>query len=141
MSYEVASANHTLGNVDYSQNPPVGGDHAPEWENCGYYNMPLRNENAVHSMEHGAVWITYRPDLPQDQVDRLKRLGNGRTYVLVSPYPGLPAAVVASAWGRQLQLDSANDPRLEQFVQYFAQGPTTPEKGAPCTGGIGSPVR
>jgi hypothetical protein len=141
MSYEVAGANHTLGNVDYPQNPPVGGDHAPEWQNCGYYNMPIRNENAVHSMEHGAVWITYRPDLPQDQVDRLKRLANGRTYVLASPYPGLAAPVVASAWGRQLQLDSASDSRLEQFVQYFAQGPTTPEKGAPCTGGLGSPVR
>jgi hypothetical protein len=59
--------------------------------------------------------------------------------VLVSPYPDLPAPVVASAWGKQLQLDSANDPRLEQFVSAFREGPQTPEPGAPCTGGTGNP--
>jgi hypothetical protein len=90
-------------------------------------------------MEHGAVWITYQPDLSSDQVEALRNLAHDNTYVLVSPYPDLPAPVVASAWGKQLQLDSANDPRLEQFVSAFREGPQTPEPGAPCIGGTGNP--
>src|ERR687891_454587 len=63
---------HTEETVPYSQIPPVGGPHDPVWQNCGFYDMPVRDENAVHSLEHGAVWITYSPDLPQDQVDELR---------------------------------------------------------------------
>jgi hypothetical protein len=138
-SYSNLSRNHTEAPVDYPQNPPVGGDHNPVWQNCGFYSKPVRNENAVHSLEHGAVWITYRPDLPHDQVEKVKKLVEGQTYLLASPYPNLPSPVVASAWGKQLKLDSANDPRLENFVSAYRQGPQTPEPGAACTGGVGSP--
>ncbi len=138
-SYEVASAQHVSGPVQYPQNPPVGGDHSPQWQNCGFYSSPIPNETAVHSMEHGAVWITYRPDLPPDQVNRIHQITASQSYVLASPYPDLPAPVVVSAWGRQLYLDSADDPRLEQFIAAFKQGPTTPERGAPCGGGVGTP--
>jgi hypothetical protein len=138
-SFSNLSRNHVEGTVSYPQTPPVGGDHNPVWQNCGYYSSPVRNENAVHSMEHGAVWITYQPDLPADQVEVLRNLAQNNSYVLVSPYPDLPAPVVASAWGKQLQLDSANDSRLEQFVSAFREGPQTPEPGAPCTNGTGNP--
>lgn len=126
---------HVDGAVAYVQVPPVGGDHAPVWQNCGFYTAPVRNEHAVHSLEHGAVWITYRPDLPADQIDILRRLAEEQTFVLVSPFPNLPAPVAASAWGHQLRLESADDPDLAQFVRAFRLGPQTPEPGAPCTGG------
>lgn len=138
-SFEITNRDHTRVAVSYPQTPPVGGEHSPIWQNCGFYDQPVRNENAVHSMEHGAVWITYRPDLPQDQVSKLRKLADGQTFVLVSPYPNLPAPVVASAWGKQLRLDSADDPRLKQFIRAFRSGPQTPEPGAPCTGGTGQP--
>jgi hypothetical protein len=89
-------------------------------------------------MEHGAVWITYAPDLPADQIEALKALAR-RPYVLVTPYAHLPAPVVASAWGKQLQVDGTADPGLEAFVEEFANGPQTPEPGAPCTLGVGDP--
>jgi hypothetical protein len=137
--FEVPSQYHTEGPVLYEPVPPVGGDHNPVLQNCGFYDSPVRNENAVHSLEHGAVWITYSPDLPVDQVETLRTLASGHTHVLVSPYPGLPAPVVASAWGVQLMLEGAYDPRLEQFVSAYEQGPQNPEPGAPCSGGIGEP--
>ncbi len=124
---------HVTGPVRYPEAPPVGGDHSATPQTCGAYAQPVPNEQAVHSMEHGAVWITHRPDLPAPQVASLRSRAS-RSHVLVSPYPGLPAPVVASAWGRQVQMDSADDPRLEQFVEAFRQGPQTPEPGAPCTG-------
>ncbi|MDQ2785665.1 MAG: DUF3105 domain-containing protein [Chloroflexota bacterium] len=138
-SFSGLARTHTSTPVTYPQTPPVGGPHNPVWQNCGYYAAPIANENGVHSLEHGAVWITYRPDLPADQIAALRKLAVGQTYVLITPYPGLPAPVVASAWGKQLKLDSPDDPRLSQFIKAYRQGPQTPEQGSPCTGGTGVP--
>lgn len=138
-TFEVPSANHVAGEVDYPQTPPAGGDHAPVWQNCGFYGEPIRPVLGVHSLEHGAVWITFAPDLAADQVDTLRAKAR-QPYVLVSRWTGgLPSPVVVSAWGRQLALPSATDPRLDEFLRQFRQGSQAPEPGAPCTGGQGSP--
>jgi hypothetical protein len=136
--FDGLSRNHVREPVMYDQNPPVGGDHYPIWQNCGFYAEPVANENAVHSLEHGAVWITFRLDLAEDQVARLRSLAAGDK-VLVSPIEGLPAPVVASAWGRQVRLSSATDPRLAVFLESFTDGSQAPEEGGPCTGGVGTP--
>ena len=138
-TFSPLSQDHVQVKVEYPQTPPVGGPHAPAWQNCGYYDAPIGSENGVHSLEHGAVWITYHPDLAQDQVEVLRALTRSQTYVLVSPFPDLPAPVVASAWGRQAQLESATDTRLDGFVRAFRQGPQTPEPGAVCNRGLGTP--
>jgi hypothetical protein len=92
-------------------------------------------------MEHGAVWVTYRPDLAQADVTKLRDLVHGKPYVLLSPYPNLPSPVVASAWGLQLKLDKADDARLAQFISEYANGPQNPEPGAPCSGAMGEPLQ
>ncbi|MCZ2404447.1 DUF3105 domain-containing protein [Paenarthrobacter sp. Z7-10] len=135
-SFTGLTRQHTSDHVTYPQNPPVGGDHAPVWTNCGTYTHPVNTWESVHSMEHGAVWVTYRPDLPQTQIDVLAKQAASHPYELLSPYPALPSAVVASAWGKQLKLDSAQDPRLPVFLKKYLQGPQTPEPGAPCSGGV-----
>jgi hypothetical protein len=135
VSYNYVGAQHSTAPVTYSENPPVGGVHNPTWQNCGFYAAPVHNENAVHSLEHGSVWITYQPSLPQDQIDSLKNLAESQSYILVSPMDGIPTPVVVSAWNRQLQLPSADDPRLDQFIRRFRLSPEAPEPGAPCTGG------
>ena len=130
---------HTESPVKYAQTPPAGGKHNPVWQNCGFYSKPVPNETSVHSLEHGAVWITYKPNLPKDQINEIKNMADNKTYILASPYKGLPSPVVASAWGKQLRLDSADDSRLQQFIRNYRQGKQTPEPGAACTGGVGSP--
>jgi hypothetical protein len=124
-------AGHNAGPVSYPQVPPVGGIHNPVWQQCGFYDQPIENEKGVHSLEHGAIWITYRPELPQAQIDGLATLARGRNYVLVSRWDsGLPAPVVVTGWGRQLQLQSTSDARMLEFIRLFAgQGP---ELNAPC---------
>jgi hypothetical protein len=130
--------NHVEGEVDYETTPAAGGPHASVWQNCGYYDEPIADENAVHSLEHGAVWIAYDPDLDAGQVSTLRDMAGG--HVLVSPYEeSLEAPVIASAWGKQLVVESADDPRINEFVRAFEQGPQTPERGAVCTRGIGEP--
>ena len=127
----VVTPSHTNERVSYPQTPPVGGPHNPTWETCVFRDRPVTSETAVHSLEHGAIWITYQPDLPADQLDVLRRLAASRRDVLVSRWDdGLPAPVVASSWGRQLKLQSAHDPRLLQFAQAFTG--QAPEPSAPC---------
>lgn len=130
---------HQDGKLTYEQTPPVGGIHNPVWQNCGIYTAPIANENGVHSLEHGAIWITYQPDLPREQVTELQLLTRQSGYRLLSPYPGLPSPIVASAWGYQLKIEQANDPRLPRFIQRYEQNPQGPEPGAPCSGGVGAP--
>jgi hypothetical protein len=139
-TYTIASGQHSEAPQTYAQTPPAGGVHSAAWQNCGIYDQPVRNEPAVHSLEHGAVWITYRPDLYAAAIEALRGLARGRSHVLVSPYPDLPSPIVATAWGLQLPVEDASDARLPVFVSRYEKGPQTPEPGATCTGGTGTPL-
>src|SRR5215210_2065067 len=76
---------HTEGTVTYAQDPPAGGEHNPVWQNQGFYEEQVRNENVVHTLEHGGVWITYRPDLSQDQKDKLRNMVEDQDCLVASP--------------------------------------------------------
>lgn len=132
-SYE-AESDHVTEPVTYDQVPPAGGPHNPIWLNCGTYGSAVPNENAVHSMEHGATWVTYDPELPESQVKVLQE-AMPASYGVLSPYPGLKNAVTVSAWGKQLVLDDVADPRLKGFISKYTQSPDAPEPGASCSGG------
>ncbi|MGN6605452.1 MAG: DUF3105 domain-containing protein [Jatrophihabitans sp.] len=127
---------HVDGVVRYDASPPVGGDHSAYWADCTgtIYTAPIADENAVHDLEHGAVWVTYRPGLPQADLARLTSLFSGTDYTLVSPYPGLKSPISLQSWDYQLFLDSASDPRLIAFVNAVRANPAvTPELGASCS--------
>jgi hypothetical protein len=136
---------HVTGPVTYDRVPPAGGPHNPIQLNCGVYTQPVPNENAVHSLEHGAVWITYQPNLPPDQLASLQQLvvssyvGSQR-YLILSPYAGIPSPIVASAWGAQLDVNSPSDSGLVAFIQHYAGGGQGGEQGGPCIGGVGGPA-
>ncbi|GAA3033967.1 DUF3105 domain-containing protein [Microbacterium dextranolyticum] len=130
---------HVEGTVDYPQNPPAGGPHNQFWLNCAVYDEPQQNENAVHSLEHGAVWVTYdRTQVSGDELDRLRALMPS-SYALLSPHEGLPSPIVLSAWNAQLKVQDASDPRITAFFQEYWRSQSVPEPGAPCTGGIDGP--
>jgi hypothetical protein len=131
---------HVQGDIYDDHEVPTGGEHSPIWANCGFYSEPIGAENAVHSLEHGAVWITYSVDLPGGQLDLIRRLARPGEKVLVSPVEGQQSPIAATAWGYRLELDSAEDPRLEQFLTEFAGSLSAPEPGGACTGGVGTPA-
>ena len=128
---------HKEGPVTYDRTPPAGGTHWPAWLRCGVYTEPVPNEFAVHSQEHGAVWLTYRPEASAEDIARIAKLAElNKKYVLVSPYPGQPGKFMASTWGAQLSVDNADDERLAEFVKAYAAGGQGGEKGAPCDNGL-----
>jgi hypothetical protein len=130
------SGNHVNGVIKYAESPPMGGPHAPIWADCTgtVYPNQIASENAVHDLEHGAVWITYKPGLAAAQVDVLTKLVAGQQYMILTPYAGLKTNISLQAWGYQLFLDDANDARVKQFISALRLSQTnTPELGASCT--------
>jgi hypothetical protein len=72
-------------------------------------------------------------------VDELRSYGE-ENYVIVSPYPGQDAPVIATSWRVQLGLDGAGDPRLRRFVDGFRISEIAPLSGNRCVGGVGRPA-
>jgi hypothetical protein len=140
-NYRVSDAkeltrNHKSGTLAYKQSPPVGGDHNPTWQNCEgtVYDKEIAKEHAVHSLEHGAVWVTYRPNLPQSEIDALKKKVQNKQYTLMSPYAGLDKPISLQAWGLQLKVDKASDSRIDDFIAFRQSASVEP--GAVCSGGV-----
>ncbi|MFE2553602.1 DUF3105 domain-containing protein [Streptomyces sp. NPDC059355] len=130
--------NHVETPVKYPMNPPVGGDHSPRWMNCNgdVYKNAIPEVNAVHSLEHGAVWVTYNEKAAKGDVDALAGKVAKTPYTLMSPDKEQAGTIMLSAWGKQLTVDKADDPRVAQFLTKYVQGQQTPEPGAACTNGL-----
>lgn len=133
------TGNHVDGAVEYEQTPPAGGDHNAIWLNCGVYTQPVPNENAVHSLEHGAVWITYDPaQVSAEDISALEaKLPD--TYTLLSPYENMDAPIAVSAWNAQLKVDSADDERIDEFIKAYWRSTSAPEPNALCSNAYDAP--
>jgi hypothetical protein len=133
---------HRPGEIDYGMRPPAGGLHNGNAYRCGFYDAPLLDEVVVHDLEHGVVWLSYAPELPQADLDAIHDLARENEKVIAAPYEGLDpgVAVVATAWARQLTLDSVDDPRLAEFIERYEDGDQVPEQGVGCSVGAGEPI-
>lgn len=119
----------TTDGPGYETRPPVGGPHGDTWAACSgvAHPEPVRDADAVHSLEHGAVWISYDPARTDAvTVQALTGRVTGDPYLLLSPYPGLDAPVSLQSWGHRLTLDTPEDPRFEQFIQALRDNPYLP---------------
>jgi Protein of unknown function (DUF3105) len=137
LAYSFQDRYHIEGPIDYPLHPPVGGNHNPVYANCHFYDGAIPDENAVHSLEHGAVWIAYSAELPAADKQALEERVDGDGYLLALEYPDLDSRLVLTAWNRRLALDSMDDPRFEEFIDTYRLGPTMPEPGGGCSGGAG----
>jgi hypothetical protein len=110
---------HAYGPLTYKYSPPAGGESNPNWQRClgDVYPAAIADEHAVHSLEDGAIWITYNPDLPAAQVEQLAKKVRGNDFMLMSPYPGLSRPISIQAWGYQLKVDKASDGRIDDFIK------------------------
>lgn len=136
---QMLTRTHRAGQIQYEVLPPVGGDHNERWQNCqgNVYTEPIANEHAVHSLEHGAVWITYNPDLLSDsQINSLADLVEGNDKMFMSPFPTLDAPISLQAWGYQLKVDSPGDSRITDFIRALRANASLEGMAATCSGGV-----
>lgn len=119
---EDTDGSHTTNASDvegHDGGPPVRGPHFATPQRVGVYQDPIADGNAIHSLEHGIVWIAYNPALIQPgSVRALEDLG--RDYgadTIVAPRPENTAAMSAMSWGQVLHLDSFDRDQLATFIE------------------------
>lgn len=138
---ELSGSVHIDPPTTFDQSPSVGGDHYPFWQNCGFYSVPVIEGAAAHSLEHGAVWITFNADLLSDEeLGELEALASANARLLISPYQH-DEKLVLSSWGAQLRLADVaiGDAAIGDFIATYVDRDGIPEPGVSCSGAVGEP--
>lgn len=104
--------------LGHGSNPPTGGPHYVDSQNAGIYGEPIADGYLIHSMEHGAVILWYKSDLPQEQVDQLKEIYRSVTISkkIMMPRVGLDIPVALTSWGRLLKLEFIDEAKITEFM-------------------------
>ncbi|QSB05247.1 DUF3105 domain-containing protein [Natronoglycomyces albus] len=135
----VLDRDHVDTDVSYPVTPPAGGPHNSIWQECTgtVYSDPVLDVHAVHSLEHGAVWLTYDPSaIDAPDIMALAETISEFTYTFMSPYPGQEATVSLQAWGAQLPLEDVDITVVTAFITHYRLNEhTSPEPFGPCSAG------
>ena len=106
----------------YNSNPPVSGWHFPQPAEWGVYKEELPDEVLIHNLEHGGIWISYKPDISEDLRAKLEKFYEiyGRK-IIVTPRAKNDSDVVLAAWTRLDTFSAAeySDERIKRFVKAF----------------------
>lgn len=109
----------------YNSNPPTSGWHYERPAPWGIYETELLDEQLVHNLEHGGIWISHKAFISREDIDALRALG--REYsskVIVTVREENAAQIAVAAWGRFMELESFDRDLIVQFIErYKNQGP------------------
>lgn len=103
--------------TNYSSNPPTSGDHWPQPAEWGIYLSPLPDEQLVHNLEHGGIWISYK-DLDNDAITKLGALAKKYPQaVIITPRAQNESEIALASWGRLDTFDVLDVERIEKFIR------------------------
>ena len=112
---------------NYNSNPPTSGNHYPQDAEWGVYDKELPDETLIHNLEHGGIWISYKPGIPEDIRKKLegfyKKWGN---HIIVIPRLANDTDIALAAWTRldKFSVQEYSDEQVEQFIKaYRNKGP------------------
>ena len=97
---------------------PAGGPHHFVPLRQGIYDQPVPDGNAIHSLEHGMVWITYQPDdVSAETLEVLDGIASdfGRD-VILSPRLENSSPIIVVSWGQRLVMDGVDEQLVRDFV-------------------------
>lgn len=128
-AYDIQGREHIANGAThppYNSNPPSSGWHYASPARTDFYAEPIPDESAIHNIEHGDIWIAYRPTIPDEAKSVLKKFAGA--YVLVSPRAENAGDISLVAWGRVDTFDIAggvvDEGRITDFIhRYDNRGP------------------
>lgn len=128
-AYDIQSREHIANGAvhpPYNSNPPSSGWHYVSPARTDFYNEPIPDESAIHNIEHGDIWIAYRPTISDETKSILKKFAGA--YVLVSPRAENAGDISLVAWGRVDTFDIVggvlDQERIQDFIRrYDNRGP------------------
>jgi hypothetical protein len=105
--------------VEYQTNPPTSGDHFSLAENWGVYGEEIDDKAAVHGLEHGGVWISYK-DIDDESINTLKKIGGDNAQsVIVSPRIKNDGNVVVASWGKMMTLEKVDEVLIQKYIETY----------------------
>lgn len=114
---------------NYNSDPPTSGEHYAETVPRGVHDEEFPDERLVHNLEHGEVWISYKPEIAQETLEVLKDITRNNRKIVLTVRPSNDNDVVLAAWGRLDTFDIDPDgtvsrQRIEDFIErYRNKGP------------------
>jgi Protein of unknown function (DUF3105) len=126
--------------ANYADRPATSGEHDPSTlgTDTKVFEEPVREEQAVHSMEHGGVVLYYRNDgsVPQETIDGLAGIAQAERPVFVAPHANLEDGdgLAYAAWNTLMtcpgEVPSADAVTIANgFVDAFSCTSRAPEAG------------
>lgn len=109
---------HGQEHASYNSDPPSSGPHYADPAPWGFYDRGLEDEQVVHNLEHGGIWVAYKPDVDQTTEDAIKRFVDrfsSKVIATVRTQNDSPIAFVS--WGRVLKMDTFNLDTALDFVR------------------------
>ena len=112
----------------YNSNPPTSGPHFAIPAHVGFYVRELPDERVIHNMEHGDVWISYKPSIPQEVKDALRAVAEKDIKVIVTSRAANDTQIALASWGRidtfDLEDGALDLARVKGFIlRYKNKGP------------------
>ncbi len=115
----------------YNSNPPTSGSHYDTPAEPGYYDEPLVDEQLVHNLEHGEIWLSYHPRVSREVKEALRQFIEP-PWVIITPRAANESDLAVVAWGRldtfnlaaSTTLTLTDNQRLTDFIlRYKNHGP------------------
>ena len=101
---------------EYQTNPPTSGAHADPIR-FGIYNEEVIDENAVHNLEHGGIWISYK-DLSDEEIAELEAIARkAPNAVLLSPRSANDSRISVASWQRLMHLEEVDVEAIEEYIK------------------------
>lgn len=115
--------------VKYKTNPPTSGSHWPDPVLDGVYDRSQPDEGIIHSLEHGRVWVSYKPSIPDSAKETLRTIAKSQVRVILTERQSNDADIAVAGWRRldtfNLNTDgSVDEKRIVNFIiRYRDKGP------------------
>jgi len=104
------------GQFTYNSNPPTSGPHYGQAPNWGFYSEPIDDESAIHAIEHGGIWISYK-DLNEDEIDLLEDfVDNNSQSVIVTPRDQNDSRIAIVAWTKLVKFENVDVDAFQKFL-------------------------
>lgn len=112
---------------EYNANPPTSGPHFGTPAEWGVYQEEIHDQILIHNLEHGGVWISYKPGIDAALVAKLEAFHHefGRK-IIVAPRPANDADIALAAWNHldKFSASEFSEERVRVFIKaYRNRGP------------------
>lgn len=113
----------------YNSNPPTSGWHYRQPADWGIYTAELPDEQVIHNLEHGGIWISYRHDITEDQRKVLTEIASKYTSkVILTPRANNDEPIAVAAWQRLMKFKTPLSKDQQELIisfieQYKNRGP------------------